>query len=147
MTDKTKKKVKQGLFFLFIIYGVALIYVTLIKENEQVYGQAMNLSLFSTIKLMWDSGNLELAVVNVLGNIVMFAPVGMFIPLFMKSFDGFIQVFVTGFLISFTIEILQYELTERVFDIDDILLNSIGTLVGWILVKLLFFFKRLILKQ
>ncbi len=112
--------VKKVMFILFIAYTAVVIYATLIRENEHVYGKAMNLDLFSTIRLMWDSGNIMLTLTNILGNIVMFAPLGMFIPLFMKWFDGFIQVFTTGFLISFLIEILQYKLTERVFDIDDI---------------------------
>ena len=76
--------------------------------------------------------------------IVMFAPLGMFIPLFMKWFDGFIQVFTTGFLISFLIEILQYKLTERVFDIDDIFLNTLGTFIGWVIIKILYWVKNVL---
>ncbi|TYR79081.1 VanZ family protein [Priestia megaterium] len=123
---------------------MVVIYATLIRENEHVYGRAMNLSLFSTIRLMWESGNVMLALTNVLGNIMLFAPLGMFIPVFLKSFDGFIQVFTTGFLSSFAIEILQYKLTERVFDIDDILLNSLGMLAGWLIIKIISSMKKIV---
>jgi len=58
--------------------------------------------------------------------------------------DGFIQVFTTGFLISFLIEILQYKLTERVFDIDDIFLNTLGTFIGWVIIKILYWIKNML---
>jgi glycopeptide antibiotics resistance protein len=136
--------IKKVMFTLFIAYAAVVIYATLIRENEHVYGKAMNLDLFSTIRLMWESGNIMLTLTNILGNIVMFAPLGMFIPLFMKWFDGFIQVFTTGFLISFLIEILQYKLTERVFDIDDIFLNTLGTFIGWVIIKILYWIKNML---
>ena len=71
----------------------------------------------------------------------MFAPLGMFIPLFMKWFDGFILE-AMSFLISFLIEILQYKLTERVFDIDDIFLNTLGTFISWVIIKILYWVKN-----
>lgn len=124
---------KRMILGIFVIYLGLLIYLTLIQENDYVYGNAANLDLFSTIILMWNSGNPYLVLINVFGNIALFTPLGFLIPLMARKLDGPVQVVITGFFTSFFIEMLQYKATNRVFDVDDIFLNSIGAVIGWII--------------
>ncbi|MFC3883441.1 VanZ family protein [Bacillus songklensis] len=141
----TKKNIKKISLGVFIIYLGILIYVTLIHKNDYVYGNAANFDLFSTILLMWNSGSPYLILMNVFGNIALFAPMGFFISILARKLDGFIPMFITGFLASSIIEILQYKVTNRVFDVDDIFLNSVGALMGWMAMRLTrFIFKRIL---
>lgn len=66
---------------------------------------------------------------NVIGNSAMFIPTGIMTPLIYKrKFPG---TMLTGFLISFTIEIIQLPFAVRCSDVDDLILNTLGCLVGY----------------
>lgn len=63
-------------------------------------------------------------------NIILFVPMGFFLPVLWKKFwDGKYTVWM-GFLTSCAIELLQI-FTWRATDIDDLITNTLGTLIGW----------------
>ncbi|APF28907.1 vanZ like family protein [Clostridium sporogenes] len=68
---------------------------------------------------------------NILGNILMFGPLGLLLPLLWKSFRKFSKTVLFGFVVSFTIEFSQLFLA-RGTDIDDLILNTIGTMLGYL---------------
>lgn len=73
---------------------------------------------------------------NLLGNLALFVPFGLLVPVFLfkKSKSMGIEcgiVVLLGFLISLTIELVQHYVVFRIFDIDDIILNTVGTAVGY----------------
>ena len=68
------------------------------------------------------------------GNIVMFLPFGFFPALLWRAFDGK-HALLTGLLVTGFIECWQLAV-GRTWDIDDLLLNTIGTLTGFLLWKL-----------
>ena len=72
--------------------------------------------------------------INFVGNIVMFLPIGFFLPLLWKKFNRAWKVIGAGFLLSLAIEILQLP-QMRSSDVDDLWLNSLGTAIGYILFK------------
>ncbi len=72
--------------------------------------------------------------VNVLGNIAFFIPIG-FLFIYQKGIK-LRTTLVIAFLITFFIEVTQY-FTGRVSDIDDLILNMIGTYIGCVLAKYL----------
>ncbi len=81
------------------------------------------------------------ALINVIGNTTMFIPIGVFWPLVFRQLDSHKKVITAGVGFSLCIEILQLPFFDRVTDIDDLLLNSLGFLVGYglyLLVKKLF---------
>lgn len=69
------------------------------------------------------------------GNIVMFMPIGFFPRLLWRRW-GWWKSVLAGFGVSVTIELAQL-FTERSTDIDDVILNTLGALLGWLLVWLL----------
>ena len=71
------------------------------------------------------------ALINVIGNTTMFIPIGIFWPLVFKSLDSHKKVVTAGVGFSLCIEILQLPFFDRVSDIDDLLLNSLGFLIGY----------------
>ena len=65
---------------------------------------------------------------NLLGNIAIFVPIGFFLPLLWKKLNFPLTV-LSGFLFSLFIELFQLFL-PRFTDIDDIILNTTGTVIG-----------------
>ena len=72
---------------------------------------------------------------NVLGNMIMFFPFGLFISYYLKVEEMKQPLFLTC-VASVAIEIVQLTI-GRVFDVDDILLNILGGITGYLLYKLL----------
>ena len=66
---------------------------------------------------------------NVWGNILMFIPLGLYFANFMKQFH-FWKVLGAIIGTSLSIEVLQYILKRGASDIDDLLLNTVGGLIG-----------------
>jgi glycopeptide antibiotics resistance protein len=120
---------------IFILYMAVLIKATLFSFNEYVYGKSANLVLFDSIRLMWRSGDYWLIFKNIIGNIILFLPLGLLLPLIFRVFNSWRIMFVVGFGTSFVIEVLQYEYAKRIFDIDDILLNGLGAMTGLFIYK------------
>lgn len=65
-------------------------------------------------------------------NILLFVPVGFLLPLLWKQYEKKSLTFLTGFLLSLSIELMQM-LSDRVTDIDDLLMNTAGTIIGYFL--------------
>lgn len=68
---------------------------------------------------------------NVLGNIMIFVPFGFFVSSYLNSQKMNKPLLIT-FITSLTIELVQMFI-ERSFDVDDILLNCTGGLIGFLL--------------
>ena len=71
------------------------------------------------------------ALVNVIGNTAMFIPIGIVWPGVFRKLDSHKKVIAAGVGFSLCIEILQLPFFDRVSDIDDLLLNSLGFLAGY----------------
>ncbi|MGE6489284.1 VanZ family protein [Paenisporosarcina sp. NPDC076898] len=72
--------------------------------------------------------------INFMGNIVMFLPIGFFLPLLWKKFNRAWKVIGSGLLLSLAIEILQLP-QMRSSDVDDLWLNTLGTAFGYLLFR------------
>jgi len=69
--------------------------------------------------------------VNVIGNSTMFIPLGIVWPSVYKELNTPAKVIAAGIGVSLVIEILQLPFFDRVSDIDDLILNSLGFIVGY----------------
>ena len=75
--------------------------------------------------------------INIIGNVVGFVPVGFLVSVLTPNrHKGWIALAI-GFAVSLTIEILQLSFVIRVFDVDDLLLNSLGAWFGFLIFLLL----------
>ena len=70
---------------------------------------------------------------NVIGNTAMFIPLGIVWPSVYKGLDTHWKVISAGIGVSLCIEILQLPFYDRVSDVDDLLLNSFGFIIGYLL--------------
>ena len=68
---------------------------------------------------------------NVIGNVAMFIPSGIVLPIIYKRLDSFVKVILAGGGISFCIEIIQLPFSVRVSDVDDLILNTSGVIIGY----------------
>lgn len=71
-----------------------------------------------------------------LENVLLFIPFGFLLPLLWERYRPFWKTIFFGFLFSLAIELSQL-FNRRVSDIDDLLMNTIGTFAGWLLWMLL----------
>ena len=76
------------------------------------------------------------ALLNFIGNITMFIPVGIVWPIVYKDLNKPWKVIAAGIGFSLLIEIIQLPFYDRVTDIDDLILNSAGYLIGYGIVLL-----------
>lgn len=77
-----------------------------------------------------------LFLVNIVGNVIMFAPLGFFVPLLWRKLHGFWRMTALGAAISCAIELAQVFILRSV-DVDDVMLNTLGVLLGYGLYALL----------
>ena len=130
---KNKEKVvlyKDLMFYFFVIYILCLFYVVTFQD---VSWSTSNFIPFKEI-LRYSIGS-SLFYKNVLGNMVMFVPFGFFVSYFLKL-EKLYGITLITLLTSVTIEVTQL-LIGRVFDVDDLLLNLIGGVVGFLIYKLI----------
>jgi glycopeptide antibiotics resistance protein len=121
-----------------IIIGLLLLYTALLsywmffgfgRTTHITY--SYNLVPFSTIKRFLYSKNIRYhLLINIFGNIAVFIPFGILLPLCLrKTFIRIFTVFLAGVL---CMETLQLVCRRGTFDVDDIILNTIGFLLGWL---------------
>src|SRR5699024_1806752 len=108
---------------LFIIYVLCLFYVVTFQD---VSWSTSNFTPFSEM-FRYEIGS-RLFIKNVLGNVILFLPYGFFAAYYLKLKKPW-SILGLSILVSLTIETTQL-LIGRVFDIDDIILNTIGGLFG-----------------
>ena len=98
-----------------------------------------NLVPFKTIRLFINAFmfNRNLTyLINIVGNILIFVPFGIFIPLFCPNRKNFLITFLSGSLTILSIEFVQLITLWGILDIDDYLLNILGVVLGWLLSRI-----------
>ena len=118
---------KEFFNMLFIIY--ALILFQLLTNTEMNASSGINIVPFTEI-LRYEVGSTQFYV-NVIGNILVFLPFGYFVSSYIKA-TKVSHILLVTLITSFTIEFVQHYI-GRSFDIDDILLNVIGSIIGFLL--------------
>ena len=132
------------LIYIFIVTWVLFISVDSTNRNSYFIKREIHLVPFSnTVKGFQDlyTGAYQLSKSqipyywyllcrNIIGNIILFIPLGFFFPLLFKA-SRFRSIFLFALIASLNIEILQYLFMIGVCDIDDIIYNISGALFGF----------------
>lgn len=98
---------------------------------------AVNLTPLATIRAIWQRGSLEQKLVNLAGNVLFFAPLGLLPPLLWRRPRHWWMALGLSAGVSALIECLQFFIGRSV-DVDDLLLNALGGLTGYLLFRLLY---------
>src|SRR4051812_48261481 len=121
---------------LFFSVLVGIFSQTIIPKSEDVpYTTGVNLELFRVVEETYNAivylGFWQPFYINFLGNIILFMPIGFLLPLLSRRMEDFPYSVLIGLLVSLFIEIMQLP-QNRSSDVDDLWLNTLGTLLGYI---------------
>ncbi|MDU5333468.1 VanZ family protein [Enterococcus sp.] len=122
--------------FTFLFYLYLVIDVTGVGTLEDIFSYPELIRLGEINLIPFQSG---VGLLNIL-NIIMFAPLGFLLPLIWKQCRKLSSTVLLGFQFSLMIELLQL-FNRRATDIDDLLMNTLGALIGfliWLLYQKLF---------
>ena len=139
MTKKEEKRIRTLGKILFTLYIIFLVYFLFLSDwygREGVMEEYhYNLELFKEIKRFIQYRNQlgTFAVFsNLFGNILIFMPFGYFYAMAGKR-RGFFKTLFCSFGLSLCVEVLQLITKVGCFDVDDILLNTIGGVLGYMI--------------
>ncbi|MEO6328913.1 MAG: VanZ family protein [Ginsengibacter sp.] len=159
MASQKKKGIKisfqaEVTFFLFYVYVIAVMSLTIFPlpfdRLKVPNDNGINITpVVKTVKGLMEilstpeSLSTEHIFQNIAGNIVMFIPLGIFLPLLSARYRSGIRVFILSAVCSISIEFTQLILRQfeinRTVDIDDVILNTLGALLGFLIIKKLYF--------
>lgn len=140
---------RTGRFFWKRESQLLLVYVCLVvvarftffpfsKVNGQIQPLVFDLSLAYSFRInlvpfvhLMDYPERREVLLNLFGNTAMFLPLGIVWPAVFRKLDTHKKVIAAGIGVSLFIEILQLPFCVRVSDIDDLILNSLGYLMGY----------------
>lgn len=127
--SKARIRDKSLAFFFGIVYGYMVVGITFLCR-EPVFEQQISLIPFSS-----PLGNARL-LAYFFENIIMFIPYGFIMPILFGYFEKMRRCIVLGMISSVLIETFQYITARGKAQIDDVLLNTSGMMIGWILFTL-----------
>ena len=132
---RTFSKVQLLFAALFLIYLVVLAGATFLGRAGIGYGGLSGQGLFRSYLDAWQHfSTVEWR--NLILNICLFIPMGILLPLVFPGMRRFFKVYLTGFLVTVFIELFQKISGRGVMEADDILNNTVGTMIGYGLVML-----------
>lgn len=139
MRKETKKKIQAFSVLLFVLYLVLLTYFLFFAESfGRVYEErqyAYNLEPFREIMRFWTyRGELGVTAVftNLLGNVLCFVPFGAILPVLNRRARNFFLITLLSFELSFLVEAVQLIFRVGSFDVDDLMLNTLGGILGFL---------------
>ena len=140
MSRQTKRCIKFGSFVLLILYIAVLIYVCFLSED---YGRDVvtsyyryNFIPFKEIRRFYiyrDVVGIRAFLANLFGNVLAFMPFGFFMPILRLRLRKWYCMLGMTFLLSLMIEITQLLTRVGSFDVDDLILNTSGGILGYLL--------------
>lgn len=131
------------IFYLFILAYCLFLADIFGRTIDHQY--AYNLIPFLEIKrfLMYSKLiGMKYVLINLLGNVFCFSPFGFYLPFRKRKFRKAWRICLTGFLVSFFIEVVQLVTRSGSFDVDDLILNTFGCMIGYVF-YVWFFRKRI----
>lgn len=139
MRIKSKKKriissiISIGLWGVAAVYILALLKIILFKYGFTEEIRRLNLIPFTFITdLFSDNTTIDVGLKNVLGNFALFIPMGVLLPLLFKNISRKKTILIC-FGVSLFFEVIQYIVGLGASDIDDLILNTLGGIMGaWI---------------
>ncbi len=114
---------------LLIVYMVIVLGATILSRTS--YGYSSNqLIPFSSYRAAWYQWSVT-AWQNLILNILMFVPIGFLLTFVPKKKPAFYKVCIGGFLISLLIEFIQFISNRGLTEVDDLINNTIGAMIGY----------------
>lgn len=135
LKNHMQTNIKKVIVFCILFCYIVIVIGATIFTRSGVYEHA-NFNLFSSYIEAWNNYSKSYWR-NIILNILMFVPFGFLLPLFSYRFKKLYWTLSLGFLFTFGIEVTQYITKRGIFEVDDIMNNWIGALIGYSLVMFL----------
>ena len=141
MKKETKRMIRALGTVLFILYVLALIYFLFFSEESgriamEERDYRYNLIPFVEIRRFWvyrkQLGFLAVFT-NLFGNVAGFLPFGFMLPVITGKMRSGFLITLAGFGLSLTVEVIQLITKVGCFDVDDLILNTAGAALGYLL--------------
>lgn len=134
------KKERIISIIIFVIYIIALCYFLFFAESmgRTTRGDEYryNLQPLFEIKRIWRSRHIlgmKYVILNFAGNVIAFIPFGYLLPKMVKKKPRLFHTVLFSFEFSLLVELTQLISRTGSFDVDDLILNTFGGLIGYIL--------------
>lgn len=149
-----KKVVRPMVWAVFGVYCFILIYVLFLSRGSrahypyaQYFRQFTNFIPFKTIIeyiQRYNNGFRNLSILNLLGNFVLFLPMGAVLPCVSYKFNRFWKVVLCVLGMVVFVEVAQGILRVGSIDIDDVIFNVCGAMIGYGIIRIPFINKIMI---
>lgn len=140
MKDKHRKLLQTGIKAAFGVYIILLAYFLLFAEStgRTTEGRTYhyNLILFKEIERFIryrESLGMKAVILNLFGNVAAFLPFGMIVPIIKSRYRSLLHMTLLTFEFSLLAETIQLVCKVGSFDVDDLLLNTVGGMLGYLL--------------
>ncbi|MGL5068649.1 MAG: VanZ family protein [Sarcina sp.] len=130
--NKSREFVK--IMFLIYFFGV-LVYTINFGYLGSGFGNVNYIPFVETLKMFNGEGT-SMALHQVVGNLIMLAPLAMFLATLYKKCNNILKIAGITFMCSLIIEVNQF-FTGRIADVDDLIINTLGGVLGYLVYKLL----------
>ena len=135
MAATVRKGIKISGVCLFLLYLTGLVYFLFFAEE---YGRSAAVVGYNTRPFReilrylryWKILGLRTVILNLAGNVIGFLPFGFIVPVMHKKMESFWKVSLLGFLFSLCVETIQLITKVGCFDVDDLILNTLGAMIG-----------------
>lgn len=130
----TEMDKRRAIFTILLgIVAALILWVAILGRETQVNG-VMMFRLFHTFTSFQKDTQWDEAKENLLGNILLFLPVGILVPL-VSGWKKWYKTALISFGSSLLIEIVQLITKRGYFDPDDVVFNVTGAMIGYVLLK------------
>ncbi|MGG3575314.1 VanZ family protein [Bacillus gobiensis] len=134
------KKYVRIIFIIYLVmlltvsfWGISMFFPRYIYYNE-VSQNLMPFKMITNYLLNFEQYNFRTWFNNTFGLVLLFIPFGLLIPLVFADIKHAAQMMYLSFLVSLSLEIAQYITVLGVFDIDDVILNTFGGMLGFLII-------------
>lgn len=145
-----------SIFYFYLITLIEILFFPIYTSivPNYIFKFDINLVPLNTVLEMYKFGMLNF-LKQIVGNVIIFIPFGFLLPLLFTKYDKFKKILIFAIFTSSFVEIFQLIIgylinnSYRKTDIDDILLNVIGTIIGYVAYRLLnkYMMKVIILRK
>lgn len=133
-----KRELQLLLVYICIVVVVRFTFCPFGKENGKIQPLLFDADKilpfwlnFKPFIYLFDYPTMGEAWLNLIGNTAMFIPLGIVWPAVFEKLNTHSKVVAAGFGVSLVIEILQLPFFDRATDVDDLILNTLGYLIGY----------------
>ncbi len=133
------KGLRTLIWVLFVMYILFMINLLFLDARGAGYHFSYNLVPFATIQnyiVNFNAFNFSIWFLNLFGNILAFMPLTIFVPILFRKINSYSRVFILSFLATLAVELTQLLLKRGAFDVDDMILNTLGGIAGYAVLKL-----------